>query len=74
MTNTEEQDTEGFYIGVEEVEEHEDGSATYQFHISPEAKDSLADIGTEFVLVCAAYGWDMADALKSLEREVEPSD
>lgn len=62
-------DTKGFPLVVEEVEEHEDGSATYQFRVPPESRDALVGIGIDFVLACAAYGWDMVDALKALERK-----
>jgi len=61
-------------IGVEEVEEHEDGSATYNLHFDEDTKSQLAKIGIEFTLHCAAYGWDIQDALDSLEREVPESD
>lgn len=54
---------------VEEVEEHEDGSATYNFHFDEETKGRMAKVGIEFTLYCAAYGWDMQDALDSLKRE-----
>jgi len=37
-------------IGVESVEEHEDGSATYQFHFDDDVKTSLAEYGLKLVL------------------------
>jgi hypothetical protein len=55
-------------IGVEEVEEHEDGSATYSFHYDESTRDKLAAFGIELIIVCAAYGWDIQDALDSLKR------
>lgn len=58
-------------IGVEQVEEHEDGSATFTFHTDEETTNKLAKYGLEFVLYCAAYEWDIQDALDSLKREVE---
>lgn len=58
-------------IGVEEVEEHEDGSATYTFHFDDDTKSKLAKLGAEFILYCAAYGWDIQDALDSLERQTD---
>lgn len=58
-------------IGVEQVEEHEDGSATYTFHFDEGTKDNLVKLGTELIIYCAAYGWDIQDALDSLKREVE---
>ena len=41
-------------IGVETVEEHEDGSATYQFHMDAHARGLLAEEGLKLVLYCAA--------------------
>jgi hypothetical protein len=55
-------------IGVEEVEEHEDGSATYAFHFDDDTKNKLAKLGIEFILYCAAYEWGIQDALNSLKR------
>lgn len=59
--------TEG-YLVVTEVEEHEDGSATYQFKCDADAKECLAKLGIEFTLHCAAYGWDIQDALDNLKE------
>ena len=46
-------------IGVETVEEHEDGSATYQFHFDAHARGLLAEEGLKLVLHCAAAKLDM---------------
>ena len=46
-------------IGVETVEEHEDGSATYQFHMDAHARGLLAEEGLKLVLYCAAAGLDI---------------
>ena len=62
------EDTVGI-IGVEAVEEHEDGSATYSFHYDEGTRDKLASFGIELIIVCAAYGWDIQDALDSLKKE-----
>jgi hypothetical protein len=67
------EDTVGI-IGVEEVVEHEDGSATYTFHFEDETRDKIAEIGLEFILYCAAYKWDVQDALESLKKETDISD
>jgi hypothetical protein len=61
-------------IGVEEVEEHEDGSATYSFHYDESTRDKLAAFGIELIIVCVAYGWDIQDALDSLKREGNTGD
>ena len=41
-------------IGVETVEEHEDGSATYKFHMDAYSRGLLAEEGLKLVLYCAA--------------------
>jgi len=46
-------------IGVEKVEEHEDGSATYQFHMDARCRELLAEEGLNLVLHCAAAKMDM---------------
>ena len=46
-------------IGVETVEEHEDGSATYQFHMDEHCRRLLAEEGLKLVLYCAAAKLDM---------------
>ena len=46
-------------IGVETVEEHEDGSATYKFHMDAHARGLLAEEGLKLVLYCAAAKLDM---------------
>lgn len=58
--------TEG-YIVVTEVEEHEDGSATYEFEYDSHMRDYMVKLGIEFTLLCAAYGWDVQDALDHLK-------
>jgi hypothetical protein len=51
--------TDAGIIGVEQVEEHEDGSATYQFHMDGHARGLLAEEGLKLVLYCAAAKLDM---------------
>ena len=46
-------------IGVETVEENEDGSATYKFHMDAHARGLLAEEGLKLVLYCAAAKLDM---------------
>lgn len=57
-------------IGVEQVEER-DGSATYTFQTDDETTNKLAKYGLELILYCAAYEWDIQDALDSLKRETD---
>ena len=58
-----------YVIGVEQVQEHEDGSATYSFITDDETTRKLARYGLQLVLYCAAYDWDIQDALDSLGRD-----
>jgi len=46
-------------IGVETIEEHEDGSATYKFHYDAEVRKLLAEEGLTLALYCAAAKLDM---------------
>jgi len=46
-------------LGVEQVEEHEDGGATYKFHMDAHARGLLAEEGLRLVLYCAAAKMDM---------------
>ena len=46
-------------IGVEQVEEHEDGSATYQFQIDDKCRTLLQEEGLKLVLYCAAAKLDI---------------
>ena len=51
--------TEAGIIGVEQVKEHEDGSATYHFHMDDHARGLLAEEGLRLVLCCAAAKLDI---------------
>ena len=46
-------------LGIETVEEHEDGSATYKFHFDAHARGLLAEEGLKLVLYCAAAKLDI---------------
>ena len=52
---------EPFYIGVEEVKEHEDGSATYTFIMDDSTSKNLTEIGLKFILYCGVAQVDMQD-------------
>jgi hypothetical protein len=52
---------EPFYLGVEEVKEHEDGSATYTFHMDDNASKHLTELGLKLVLYCGVASVDVAD-------------
>jgi hypothetical protein len=51
--------TDAGILGVETVEEHEDGSATYKFHMDAHCRGLLAEEGLKLVLYCAAANMDM---------------
>ena len=58
-------------IGVETVEEHEDGSATYQFHMDAHARGLLAEEGLKLVLYCAAANLDVGVVYDFITDHVE---
>ena len=60
---TEEDNKGPFYIGVEEVKEHEDGSATYNFMLDDVAAKEITNLGLQFILYCGAAKVDIQDAL-----------
>lgn len=66
---TEEVSNKPIVITVVDVQETEDGGATYSFHLDENAKDKLADIGLEFVLHCAAHKVDMQEVLDNIKKE-----
>lgn len=59
-------DNEPFYVIVTEVEEHENGAATYSFEMSDDASTKLANLGLEFSLHCAAYELDLQYVLDNI--------
>ena len=60
MTNKQENySSDAGILGVETVEEHEDGSATYKFHMDDRTRGLLAEEGLKLVLYCAAAKLDM---------------
>ena len=58
-------------IGVEQVEEHEDGSATYKFHMDAHARGLLAEEGLKLVLYCAAAKMDMQVVYDFIEKHIK---
>ena len=50
-------------IVIKDVEENEDGSATYTFDIDSNSSKKITELGLEFVLTCAAYNMDIQEAL-----------
>ena len=58
-------------MGVEQVEEHEDGSATYQFHMDAHCRGLLAEEGLKLVLYCAAANMDMQLVYDFIEDHIK---
>ena len=57
-------------IGVETVEEHEDGSATYQFHFDNDTRSMLAEEGLKLVIYCAAAQMDIQKVYDFIEENM----
>ena len=57
-------------IGVEQVEEHEDGSATYQFHLDNNCAKLLQEEGLKLVLYCAAAKLDLQVVYDFIEDHI----
>jgi len=64
-------ENEPFQVVVTNVEEHEDGAATYSFAMDDKAQVEIANIGLEFMLYCASYGLDLQYALENLKLIAE---
>ena len=60
--------SEPFQVVVTNVEEHEDGGATYTFELDDKAEVAIANLGLEFMLYCAAYGLNLQYALANLKH------
>ena len=60
-------DKDAGLIGVEQVEEHEDGSATYRFHFNEHARALMAEEGLKLVLYCAAAKLDLQTVYDFIE-------
>ena len=61
-------------IGVEQVEEHEAGSATYKFHMDADVRGLLAEEGLKLLLYCAAAKLDMGLVYDWIESQMEKDD
>ena len=58
-------------IGVEQVKEHEDGSATYQFHMDERCRNLLQEEGLKLVLYCAAAKLDIQVVYDFIEDHIK---
>jgi hypothetical protein len=70
---------EPFYVRIVGEVEHEDGSATYSFDLDQKAQSSLAKIGLEVVIFCAAYQLDIQEVFDHIawlgkSRDMEESE
>ena len=63
--------TEAGIIGVETLEEHEDGSATMQFHMDAHCRRLLAEEGLKLVLYCAAAKMDLRLVYDFIEDHIK---
>lgn len=61
-------------IGIQSVEEHEDGSATYQLHMDGHAQAILIEEGIKFILHCAACKMDIADVYDWMLSQMPPEE
>ena len=52
---------EPFYIGVEEVRENEDGSATYTFQMGDDVAKDMQALGMKLILHCGVAQVDLQD-------------
>jgi hypothetical protein len=64
-------DKDAGMIGVEQVEEHEDGSATYQFHLDANCAKLLQEEGLKLVLYCAAAKLDLQIVYDFIEDHIK---
>ena len=56
-------------IVITDTVEHEDGSATYTFDMDDASQKKITELGLEFILICAAYGLDIQDALELIAAD-----
>ena len=57
-------------IGIENVEEHEDGSATFTVQLEENVREMLASEGLKLVLYCAAAKLDMQVVYDFIEDHI----
>ena len=61
-------------IGIACVEEHEDGSATYQLHMDEKAQALIIEEGIKFILHCAAAKMDIGDVYDWILSHMPPDE
>lgn len=62
---------EPFYIGVEEVKENEDGSATYTFQMSDDVAKDMQALGLKLILHCGIARVDLEDVFNWILEQGE---
>ncbi len=58
-------------IGLEHVEELEDGGVLYKFHMDEASKDKILEEGLKLILACAVSKVDLADVYAWIETQEE---
>ena len=58
-------------IGVESVEDHDDGSATFTVVVDENARSSLANEGLKLILYCAAANMDVQLVYDFIEDHIK---
>lgn len=58
-------------IGLEHVEELEDGGALYKFHMDEASKDKILEEGLKLIIACAVSKVDLADVYAWIEAQGE---
>jgi len=54
---------EPYAIGVGEITENDNGTYTYEVHMSDAASATVTELGLKLIFYCAATGTDIQDAL-----------
>lgn len=58
-------------IGISDVVEHDDGSATYTFEMTKDLSELCGEYGLKLLLFCGVLGKNPDSVLRELERDVE---
>jgi len=53
---------------VENVEEHEDGSATFTIEVTDEEKERLVELGVNYAIILAMFNTNTSEVIKVLEE------
>jgi hypothetical protein len=63
-----------FTLDLEMVKEHEDGSADFTVHMGDKARESVIELGLQFIFTCAAAKVDIQDALDGILKQGDSDD